>query len=105
MRHPYLPFRRDHPLVPLLARPHQPTANVIIYSLPDGARQSYLIEVSLQEVDLLRVLEQPWPELLLQLLLAEDHLDVLGGVVDLAVLDIDLGVELQLDVVCLLQAV
>lgn len=56
-------------------------------------------------MDLLRVLEKSWPELLLGLLLPENQLDVLGGVVDLAVVDIDLGEELKLNVVRLLQAV
>jgi hypothetical protein len=74
-------------------------------SPPIAVRQTYLIEVSLQVVDLLRVLEESWPELLLGLLLPENQLDVLGGVVDLAVVDIDLGEELELDVVRLLQAV
>lgn len=80
-------------------------ATVSIYSLLIIGWQAYLVEVSLQVVDLLRVLEKSWPELLLGLLLPQHQLDVLGGVVDLAVVDIDLGVELKLNVVRLLQAV
>jgi hypothetical protein len=64
-----------------------------------------LIEVSLQEVDLLRVLQEPWPELLLQLLLSQDDLNVLSGVVNLALLLVDLSVELELEVVVSLERV
>ena len=64
-----------------------------------------LIEVSLQEVDLLRVLQEPWPELLLQLLLSQNQLNVFGGVVNLALLLINLGVELELDMVISLEGV
>lgn len=64
-----------------------------------------LVEVGLQEVDLLCVLQQPWPELLLQLLLSQDHLDVLGGVVYLALLRVDLAVEFKLDMVVSLEGV
>lgn len=56
-------------------------------------------------MDPLRVLEESWPELLLGLLLPQHKLNVLGGVVDLAVVDINLGEELELNVVRLLQAV
>jgi hypothetical protein len=64
-----------------------------------------LVEVSLQEVDLLRVLQEPWPELLLQLLLSQNQLNVFGGVVNLALLLINLGVELELDMVISLEGV
>lgn len=64
-----------------------------------------LVEVSLQEVDLLCVLQQSWPELLLQLLLSQNHLDVLGGVVDLALLRVDLAIELKLDIVVSLEGI
>lgn len=43
------------------------------------------------------VLEQAWPVLLLQLLLAQNHLDVSRGVVCLGVLNIDLGEEFDLE--------
>lgn len=42
-----------------------------------------LVEVRLEEVDLLGVLQKTGPELLLELLLAQYHLDILGTVVDL----------------------
>jgi hypothetical protein len=64
-----------------------------------------LIEVSLQEVDLLRILQEPWPELLLQFLLSQNQLNVFGGVVNLALLLINLGVELELDMVISLEGV
>ena len=64
-----------------------------------------LVEVSLQEVDLLRILQEPWPELLLQLLLSQNQLNVFGGVVNLALLLINLGVELELDMVISLEGV
>lgn len=56
-------------------------------------------------MDLLAVLQQAGPELLLELLLSQDDLDVLGGVVDLALLLVDLGVELEVDLVCPLEGV
>jgi len=61
------------------------------------------VEVGLQEVDLLCILQQSWPELLSRLLLSQNHLDILGGVVDLALLWINLSVEFELDVVCPLE--
>jgi hypothetical protein len=48
---------------------------------------------------LLSALEQTWPVLLLELLLPQHQLDIAGRVVDLALGRVDLGVELQLDVV------
>jgi hypothetical protein len=45
------------------------------------------------------ILEQPWPVFLLELLLPQDHLDVLGGVVGLGVGDVDLGEEGDIQVV------
>jgi hypothetical protein len=51
----------------------------------------------------LGLLEQPRPVLLLELLLLQLNLDVLGGVVDLALRGVDLGVELELDVVLALE--
>jgi hypothetical protein len=56
-------------------------------------------------VDLLRVLQEPWPELLLQFLLSQNQLNVFGGVVNLALLLINLGVELELDMVISLEGV
>lgn len=63
---------------------------------------TYLIEICLQEVHLLRSLQQSWPVLLLKLLLAEHNLDVLACVVDLALVWVDLGVEFKLNMVRLL---
>jgi hypothetical protein len=51
-------------------------------------------------VHLLLALEQAGPELLLELLLPENELDLTVGVVDFAVLGIDLGKEVQGDAVC-----
>lgn len=63
---------------------------------------TYLVEIGLQVVLLLRVLEQPRPELFLQILLLQLHLDRSRAVVDLALLGVDLVVELHLDlVICL----
>jgi hypothetical protein len=64
-----------------------------------------LVEVGLQEVDLLSILQEPWPELLLQLLLSQDDLNVFGGVVNLALLLVNLSVELELEVVVSLERV
>ena len=64
-----------------------------------------LVEVSLQEVNLLRILQEPWPELLLQFLLSQNPLDIFGGVVNFARLLVNLGVELELDVVISLEGV
>jgi hypothetical protein len=51
-------------------------------------------------VDLLRVLQQAGPVLKLELLLAQDQFNLTVGVVDLAVLGVDLSVEVQGDGVC-----
>lgn len=56
-------------------------------------------------MDLLGVLQQTGPVFLLELLLAQVDLDVLAGVVDFALLGVDLGVELELEVVCLFKRV
>jgi hypothetical protein len=56
-------------------------------------------------VDLLVVLQQAGPELLLQLLLPQNQLDVLGRVVDLALLLVDLSKELELQLVRPLEGV
>lgn len=58
-----------------------------------------LVEVGLEELQLLGLLEQARPVLLLELLLAQFNLDIARGVVDLAVLDVDLAVEGELEVV------
>lgn len=57
-----------------------------------------LVKVGLEEVQLLVLLKQAGPVFLLELLLLQLDLDVLGGVVDLAGLGVDLGEELELDV-------
>lgn len=49
---------------------------------------------------LLLVLEKAGPELLLKLLLPENKLDVAVSVVDFGVLGVDLGKEVQRNVVC-----
>lgn len=64
-----------------------------------------LVEVGLEEVHLFRLLEQARPVLLGQLLLAQLHLNVASRVVDLARGRVDLGVELELDMVGLLEGV
>lgn len=46
-----------------------------------------------------RLLQQTRPVLLLLLLLAQHHVDAARGVMGLGVLDIDLGVQLQVDLV------
>ena len=56
-----------------------------------------------EEVELLGNLEQPRPVLLLELLLLQLHLNVLGSVVNTALSGVDLGVELKLDMVLLLK--
>jgi hypothetical protein len=64
-----------------------------------------LVKVGLQEVDLLSILQEPWPEFLLELLLSQNHLDILSGVVDLALLLVNLSVELELKMVVSLEGV
>jgi len=64
-----------------------------------------LVEVGLQEVHLLCVLQQSWPELLLQLLLSQDHLDVLARGVDLALRWVNLGIEVKLELIVSLEGV
>jgi hypothetical protein len=49
---------------------------------------------------LLAILEQPGPELLLEVLLAQDQLDVAAGVVDFGLVGVDLGEELKLKGIC-----
>lgn len=51
-------------------------------------------------MELLGLLEETGPELRLELLLPQNQLAVAVGVVDLAVLGVDLGVEGQGDAVC-----
>lgn len=52
----------------------------------------------------LRLLEQAGPVLLAELLLLELELDVLGGVIGLGLRDVDLGVEVEFDVIFALQS-
>lgn len=56
-----------------------------------------LVKVGLEEVRLLGVLEKPRPVLLLELLLLQLYLNVLGGLVDLALGGVDLGVEIEVN--------
>lgn len=56
-------------------------------------------------MELLGLLEQAGPVLLLEVLLAQLQLDVARGVVDLGVLGVDLRVELELEVEVALQGV
>ena len=66
-------------------------------------RTTYLVEVGLQEMHLFALLEKPWPVFLLLFLFPEHKLHIPRAVMRLAVLDVDLAVELQHDVVgCLL---
>lgn len=53
---------------------------------------------------LLGVLKKSWPVLLLELLLLKLYLNVLGSVVDLALLGVDLSVEVELNVIFSLQS-
>lgn len=62
-----------------------------------------LVEVGLQELHLGSVLEQTRPVFLLELLLAQLHLDVTSGVMRLAVLGVDLAEEGEVEVICALQ--
>lgn len=64
-----------------------------------------LVEVRLEEVDLLGFLEQAWPVGIVELLLAKLQLDIARAVVDLALSRINLGVELELEVVRLFEGV
>jgi hypothetical protein len=77
-----------------------PLSSISNLSIIRTNRQSYLVEVSLEEVHLLGAAEETGPELRLELLLAENELDITVGVVDLAVLGVDLGVEVERDAVC-----
>lgn len=60
---------------------------------------AYLVEIGLQEVHFLALLQQPWPVFLLQVLLPEHKLHIPRCVMRLAVLDVDLTIQLQLHVV------
>jgi hypothetical protein len=63
------------------------------------------VKVGLEVVDLLGLLEQAGPVLLLELLLLELELDVLAGVEGLGLGGVDLGVELDVELVRPLQGV
>lgn len=63
-----------------------------------------LVKVGLEELELLGLLEQAGPVLLLEFLLAELQLDIARGVVDLGVLGVNLGVKLKLEVVVALES-
>ena len=60
---------------------------------------AYLVEIGLQEMHFLGLFQQPWPVLLLELLLSEYKLHIARGVMRLALLDVDFARELELDVV------
>lgn len=60
---------------------------------------TYLFEIGLEEVNLLLRLQQTGPELLLQLLLSQDQLDLTVVVVDLGVFGVDLGKQIQRNIV------
>lgn len=62
-----------------------------------------LVEVGLEEMETLLLLEKTGPVLFLEILLLELDLDVLGGVVDLALGGVDIGIELEVDVVLALE--
>jgi hypothetical protein len=62
-----------------------------------------LIEVGLQEVNLLSILQKSWPELFLQLLLSQNKLNGLAGVVGLALFGVNLRIELENYMVCSLE--
>ena len=53
-------------------------------------------------MNFLRVLQKPRPKLLLQLLLPQNHLNILGSMINLALLFIDFSVKLKFQMVCLL---
>lgn len=58
-----------------------------------------LVKVGLEEMHLLGLLEQAGPVGVVEVLLAQLDLDVAGCVVDLALGGVDLGVELELEVI------
>jgi hypothetical protein len=60
---------------------------------------AYFVKVGLDVVDLLLILEQTGPVLLVEVLLLQDQLDPARGVVDLALLGVNLGEQIHLDVV------
>lgn len=64
-----------------------------------------LVEIGLEELDLGSILQQTRPVFLLELLLAQLHLDVAGRVVNVARLHINLGVKREFDMVCALEGI
>lgn len=62
-----------------------------------------LVEVSLQELDLGGILQKTRPVFLIEGLLAQLDLDIAGGVANLGVRRVDLGIEGEVKVVCSLQ--
>lgn len=56
-------------------------------------------------MNLLLVIQQSRPELLLELLLPQHELDILASVGDLGLLLVDLGVEFDVQVICLLERI
>jgi hypothetical protein len=78
--------------------------HVILSSLVLLILVNPLVEVGLKEVELLGVLEQPRPELFLELLLLQLQLDMLRSVVNMALGGVDLAKQLKLDMVSVLEA-
>jgi hypothetical protein len=53
----------------------------------------YLVKIGLEEVNLFRIFQESWPELLLQLLLPQNDLDVLCSMIDFAFLLINFCIK------------
>lgn len=60
---------------------------------------AYFVKVGLDVVNLLLVLEKTGPVLFVEVLLLQDKLDPACGVIDLALLGVNLGEQVHLDVV------
>ena len=56
-------------------------------------------------MDFLGVLQKPWPVLLIQFLLPQDHLNILRCMINLALRLVDLGVEGEFHMVGLLECI
>lgn len=60
---------------------------------------AYLVKIRLQEMHFRFIFKQSRPVFLLEFFLPQDNLDVSCGVINLALIDVDLGEELKLQVV------